>query len=338
MLRRSAIGDMSLGCGTLAGPSGFKPIGTSAAASGKDGVGKQHSLPTSPAHSLITYEHIENHWDAKQSKSPTRLWGTTKGTRWKGEERQDGAEHWLQGEFWNRDSNIKKWSEHEVRRNAASANHDTHRHDQITRTVLAPQPSKNGSAERLPRMCLSGVVSPDSCFLEAWGFDLGNRDRQGNICSTFKPCSKSEHFRAERSFNRNVERISDNFRTMRKTASSPSVSQVQAQTLRPEDIGGDAGEMSHVDDSSTMTAGRTHASRSCRYWDSWDHAARREATKMSCGVHSQAFRQHKDDHPHKDNLELSPAAIYTRKFREMGGEDSLRKSTRKYRGSGEKLA
>merc|ERR1712007_99776 len=125
-----------------------------------------------------------------------------------------------------------------------------------------------------PRLCLSGVVSPDSCFLEAWGFDLGKRDRQGNVCSTFQPPSKGEHFRSLRSYNRHLERMTDNYRSMRRTASTPG--KITMSTLRPEDIGGEAGDVSIGDDSMMETAGRTHGSRSCRYWDSHDHVARRE--------------------------------------------------------------
>merc|ERR1719420_1692357 len=51
---------------------------------------------------------------------------------------------WSTGDHWNIDSNIRKWTKHEISRNAAGANHDVHRHDQIQRFVLMPQKFGHG--------------------------------------------------------------------------------------------------------------------------------------------------------------------------------------------------
>jgi len=314
---------MSYGAGTLCVPSAFN-LGTAAASRSN---GKQHGLPENPRHGRIEVEDIQAHWEVNpkdpkpnQKKPPARLWGQTKATKYGGIERVDSVPHqWLSGEYWNVDSNIRKWGLHEVRRNAAAASHDVHRHDQITRIVLPPKPG----SELPPRLCVSGVVSPDSCFLEAWGFDLGLRDRQGNnVPTVWKPTRQGEMFRSERSHHRDNARILENFRTLRQSASMPGA--VLAQTLRPEDMGGEAGELSTVNDATMLKAGRTFGSRSCYGWDGYDHTVRREASKMSCGVHCPSEKTHDQGHPFKDELELNPASVYTKKFR-RDGEDTMRR-------------
>lgn len=311
---------MSIGCGTLASPSGFRK-GTLAASRSN---GNQHTLPVSPVHSrdaFLTSEEIDTHW-AKQTRGPTRMWGTVKSTRFGGEQRIDGEpEQWLTGEYWNCDSNIRKWGEHEVRRNAAGQAHDIHRHDQITRVMLPPQPY---AKERPPRYSTSGVCTADTCFLEAWGFDLGLRDRQANPAPLWKPVTSNEHFRSERSWNRNIGRLTDNFRSMRQTMSSPGLTlPSETVTLRPEDIGGETGELAHADDSNLERQGRTHGSRSCKYWDRYNHTVKREGAKMSCGIHSPSFKTHPEEYPYVDQLELRPSAVYTRRYRKWG-ESNLR--------------
>lgn len=305
---------MSFACGTLANPSAFA-LGNKAASISN---GKQHTLPTKCHHTHLKLEQIEAIWDPKQSKQPSRLWGTASATKYGGEQRPEcEAQTWSTGELWNIDSNIWKWGGHEVRRNAAAGSHDIHRHDQITRCVLAPPVGSKRSA--VPRACISGVVSPDCCFLEAWGFDLGLRDRQANPVKLFRPVGKAEQFRALRSFDRDIPRMAEHHRTLNKTASAPGALSdtlhTMLATLRPEDIGGEAGEHGGADALDHKTAGKTHGSRSCNYWDSYDHTCKREAAKLACSIHSPAFREHKDAHPFVDEIELRPQAIYTRKYR-----------------------
>jgi len=270
-------------------------------------------------HQHMTKEAIEAMWDAKSmsAQTPGRLWGTATLTKYGGEQRPDcEAQTWTQGDLWNIDSNIKKWGEHEVRRNASSGAHDVHRHDQIQRVVLQPQAGAKKSLGS--RLCLSGVVSPDCCFLEAWGFGLGLRDRQAKPCGLFRPVGQAEQFRAPRSYDRAVPRMADYHRSLRKSSSAPgsTLPEGMTMTLRPEDIGGEAGEHGGAQAQDHQTAGKTHASRSCPYWDSYDHTCKREAAKTSCSIHSPAFREHKDAHPYVDEIELRPQAIYTRKYRE----------------------
>eukprot|EP00434_Breviolum_minutum_P019919 symbB.v1.2.017574.t1/scaffold1369.1/size123032/7 len=292
---------MSYGCGTLAGPGGFN-LGIAAASRSN---GKQNALPENPRHDRIPREAIDDSHEVSFNKEPTRLWGQVKATKYGGIERVDAVNTlWLSGDYWN------------VHRNGACANHDVHRHDQITKQVLPPKPGDT----RPLRYCVSGVVSPDCCFLEAWGFDLGLRDRQGNNTTLWKPAGCQEMFRSERSFNRNIERIHENMKTLRGSASVPG--SVMAQTLKPEDIGGEAGELSTDDDATMLRAGRTHASRSCYGWDRYDHTCRREAAKLSCSVHCPSERKSPEGFPFKE-LDLNPAAVYTKKFRQSG-EASLR--------------
>lgn len=311
---------MSIGCGTLGGPQGFR-IGNLAASISN---GKQHTLPKNPAHFPTDKLDITNHWESDQPKGPTRLWGSTKSNKLGGEDRIEGPDLWLKGEFWNVDSNIRAWGEHETRRNAASAAHDVHRHDMITRVVLPPV---QGSGLQESRQCVSGVVSADSCFLEAWGFSLGRRDRQARPATLWKPANADEAFRAERSYNRNIGRLVENSRSLRRTATVPgSIHPPNVVTLKPEDVGGEAGDLVDPDDVTLPNAGKTHGSRSCQYWDRYDHVVNREGAKMSCSIHSPSFRAHPDGHIVKENTDLSPAAVYTLKFRKQG-QDAYRKRT-----------
>eukprot|EP00927_Polykrikos_kofoidii_P077257 TRINITY_DN74215_c0_g1_i1.p1 TRINITY_DN74215_c0_g1~~TRINITY_DN74215_c0_g1_i1.p1 ORF type:complete len:329 (-),score=32.44 TRINITY_DN74215_c0_g1_i1:109-1095(-) len=316
---------MSYGCGTLASPTGENLLSKGTLKCSSLG-GKQHKLPARACHKRIKQENVEAHWDVKQPKAPTRLHGTAKPAKFGGTELLDGqADGWTTGDFWNVDSNIRKWSEHEVRRNAASSAHDVHRHDQVTRVVLPPQePSFGSTREMVPRQSVSGVIGADSSFLEAFGFDLGLRDRQGCPVPLWKPSGSGEHFRSQRSFTRDRSRLADNFRTMRRTMSSPGNSMPASVTrFMPEDIGGETGELQAADDTVLEKQGRTFGSRSNPYWDRYDHSVKREAAKMSCGLHTASGRSHSDSYPIKDNLELNPASVYTLKFKK-GGESSLR--------------
>lgn len=305
---------MSFACGTLANPSAFA-LGNKAASISN---GKQHTLPPKCHHNHLKPEQIEAIWDAKQAKTPSRLWGTASATKYGGEQRPECEPHtWTTGELWNVDSNIRIWGEHQIKRNAAASSHDVHRHDQFERVVLAPP--LGAKRAHAPRLCVSGVVSPDSCFLEAWGFDLGLRDRQAKPVKLFRPVGKAEQFRALRSYDRDITRMAEHHRTLNKSSSAPGqlsdTLHTMMATLKPEDIGGEAGEHDGQQALDHETAGKTHGSRSCHYWDSYDHTCRRESAKLSCAIHSPAFREHKDAHPYVDEIELRPQAIYTRKYR-----------------------
>jgi len=306
---------MSFACGTLAHPEAFA-LGNKGASISN---GKQHTLPTKFHHPRHTIEEIQkNIWDPKAvttKGSPSRLWGTATATKYGGEARPDGeAQTWTHGELWNIDSNIRKWGDHEVRRNAAAGSHDIHRHDQIVRVILPPQAGAKRTLAN--RVCVSGVVGADCCFLEAWGFDLGLRDRQARPTRLWRPPGKQEQFRAPRSYDRDIPRMADYSRTLCKSSSAPGLNETAAMTLRPEDIGGEAGDIGGREASSHETAGRTYGSRSCHYWDGYDHTCRREAAKLSCSIHSPAFRESKDGHPYVEEIELRPQAIYTKKYRD----------------------
>lgn len=330
---------MSLACGTLAHPYSEIKKGNKLASSSN---GKQHTLPSKFHHGHMKHEQIAEIWDAKASKQPTRLWGTVTNTRFGGEQRPESEAHtWTNGELWNIDSNIKKWGEHEIRRNASSASHDVHRHDQIQRVVLPPQAGAKKSMGS--RLCVSGVVSPDSCFLEAWGFDLGLRDRQAKPVGLWRPVGKAEHFRHPRSYDRNIPRILDYHRSMKLSSSAPTFSDGLTTTLRPEDVGGEAGDHQAWNPKTSVEeklgqslvnmekAGRMHGSRSCPYHEGYDHTVKREGARMSCSIHSPAFKQHIDGHPFIQEIELRPQAIYTLKYRKAekeqpgSGQKALRK-------------
>jgi hypothetical protein len=322
-------------------------------------------------------ENVDTHWEQQltSTKGPTRLNATQTPAQLAQSEYEASVNHfirkgaanvekhkfvggvcinpackpkvWSSGDHWNIDSNIRKWTQHEVKRNAAGSSHDVHRHDQIQRFVLMPQ--KDGTGIQKPRLCMSGAVSSDCCFLEAWGFDLGLRDRQAKPASLWKPVSRTNQFRGPRSFDRQMPRIHDFKRTLLKSQSLPDFEQV---TLKLEDMAGEV-ETKHCNehdgfrgkrhDDCPMCSknvpvtehggpkademakmGRTHNSRSCNFWDSYDHAAYREAAKLSCAIHAPVFRKHREDYPFVDEIELHPSAIYTRKFREKGGLLAMR--------------
>jgi hypothetical protein len=313
---------MSIGCGTLCSPAAFC-TGTKAASRSN---GRQHTLPISPTHSFIKSKDVKEHWGPSQPKSTSRLWGAAHKTSYGGEERLDGQpDHWLHGDYWNVDSNIRRWNSHQVKRNMASANHDVHRHDQIRRAVIGPHPHDGPKHQRIPaRQCISGVVSPDCCFLETWGFDLGMRDRQGMPITSkiWRPPgggAAPEHFRSLRSYDRNVERMAESFRIMRKTMrSSGSDSNLAtagrlsiSSMLKPEDISGDEGVGGGVfQEQPVESRGMLHGTRCCYGWDDHAHAVLREGAKMSHSVHSPAARAHKD-FPYIQGR-LAPASRYRR--------------------------
>ncbi|KAF4718163.1 hypothetical protein FOZ62_030474, partial [Perkinsus olseni] len=98
--------------------------------------------------------------------------------------------HQVPEELWNVDSNISSWGKHKTRKTAAHLAHSVHRHDQIQKLKLlgSDRPSN------------SGMLSADSCFLEAFGYSLGARDRQGRPCSIFLPVNVGRGFRSLQNF------------------------------------------------------------------------------------------------------------------------------------------
>lgn len=317
---------MSHGCGTLASPGGFAK--GNAGASSATG---QHTLPSNAAHKpLELHDHVASqplksglydreghrkivqaHWEAKQTKTPTRMWGTTRTTKWQGEERTDN-EQWHKGEFWNVDSNIRIWGLHEVRRNAAQMSHDIHRHDQKTRFVLQDHPGEDRQ-EREERQSTSGMATADAGFLEAWGFDLGQRDRRGNPMPLWRPGGSSQMFTMK-------DECAESFRPLRKQRSAPGTLSTSG-TIENKSEPGEAPPSEIPPD--RQIASQARNARIC-YHDSFGHAVKRESAKLSCGLHGPSFRSHADGLPVKDNVELSPASIYNRKYRKFG-EEAARK-------------
>merc|ERR1712194_337458 len=148
----------------------------------------------------------------------------------------------------------------------------------------------------------------------------------GNPTKLWQPPGQAQQFRAERSFNRDTKRLCETYRTLRKEMSAQasfSANDRSASTVirfRPEDIGGESGDLAHPDDTTLNRIGRTHGSRSHYGHDCYGHASKREAARSAIGLHAAAHRTHSDGHPMKDNLELSPGSVYNLKFRKFGEE------------------
>eukprot|EP00929_Paragymnodinium_shiwhaense_P108987 TRINITY_DN75343_c0_g1_i1.p1 TRINITY_DN75343_c0_g1~~TRINITY_DN75343_c0_g1_i1.p1 ORF type:complete len:341 (-),score=47.24 TRINITY_DN75343_c0_g1_i1:64-1086(-) len=329
---------MSYGCGTLASPSG--ELLARGIEKSSRGNGKQHTLPETAKHTRIKQDDVQDHWlDPRSSMTPgsftksrshpTRLWGSQSATELGGTHREDTMQPdlWRTGEYWNVDSNIRIWGEHEVRRGGAASNHDVHRHDQICRYMLEPQPVIGRlSREQPARITTSGVVKPDTSFLECWGFDLGLRDRQAAPVKCFKPVNKGRQFRSLRNFKqRNFAEMAETMRSQRTTFSTPGQTLIDGgRTFKTEEVAGETGEESE------SRPGMTYGSRSCNFWDEYGHCTRREGARLSHSVHSNAFTAHKEDYPIKYQLELNPASVYTLKFRREGHDALRRKDPKEY--------
>lgn len=276
---------MSSGCGTL---SRSFELSTTHSASGNppSGAKRQHTLPDSAHHSRDWYKREQQTTLPRGAlkDSVSRLWGNTIPTPYGGEATVDNVpEYWEKGEYWNRDSNIRIWGPHEIRRRWANGAHDIHRHDQIIKIKLP------GS----DRESYSGVLSADCCFLEAWGFDLGLRDRNANKTPLWRPPCAQEQFRSKKAFQR--------------SRSVPESKMLDRTQEKPEH----------------GTQGRTYGSVSHEGYDRYDHAVQREGARLSCAVHNAAMRRHHMHYPH-DHCNLRPAAIYTLKYQKFGEDKGLR--------------
>ncbi|KAF4720597.1 hypothetical protein FOZ62_015439 [Perkinsus olseni] len=199
--------------------------------------------------------------------------------------------HQVPEEFWNVDSNISSWGQHKTRRTAAHLAHSVHRHDQIQKLKLlgSDRPSN------------SGMLSADSCFLEAFGYSLGARDRQGRPCSIFLPVNVGRGFRSLQNF-------------LETSVDGLYPSGVKARRV-------------HL---AYDQHGKTFAGGLRRDWDNWKHVTKREAAKLAQGVHSHATRGLKAGacYP-QNNCEVNPAAIYSLKYRKFGEESSMHEYPRK---------
>lgn len=281
--------------------------------------GKQHALPVNPRHigHGAWIEEGEGRAADEAAKNPeksalfghgpavpTRVWGKHTRTPYGGIATVEGTgDLWTEGDFWNRDSCIRKWDKHHVFRNMANAAHDVHRWDQV-RVLRLPGSDRNST---------SGLLSADTCFLEMWGYPLGLRDRSGRGVPLWRPVNADEQFRAKPSY------LQRSMSTHGKLAGGMTTSMGPSTTVEGQPR-----------DDTTLHLGMSHSSISCRGWDRSDHAPYREAAKMALSVHSHdTLGQRRTfgpagptDYPH-DKIELRPSAVYTLNFRKYG-ERSLR--------------
>jgi len=264
---------------------------TDRCASAKKGLwnGRQHSLPREVHHTRMCQKEIKQMFPSVKTKDsftrilndkPTRPWGTGTLTRWGGEGVEDStAEGWLCGNFWNTDSNIRLLDGWDNKREAAKTAHDIHRHDMITKLTL---PGKD-------RVSDSGVLSADSCFLEAWGFDLGLRDRGARPTSLWRPPTRELEFGIK----------------VRSTGLPGSKSSSRQGSRRSRVYAYGTNDPVVLED---MQQPR---------WDGFEHVVKREGARRSQDIHRHEAMDH--GYPH-DKVELRPQAIYTRKYQKFGHE------------------
>lgn len=53
---------------------------------------------------------------------------------------------------------------------------------------------------RMNRASASGMLPPDCCFMECWGYPLGDRDRRGSRTMKWNPANAGRFFRSKSSF------------------------------------------------------------------------------------------------------------------------------------------
>jgi len=266
----------------------------------------QHTLPSNTRHTRTCVapsnqiQGLKSMKEGMLNENPSRIWGKSKITRFGGEAMVDESpEFWEHGDFWNRDSLVRKWDQHQVRRQAAQSSHDVHRHDQLTRLKLAGT----------NRISTSGLLSAGSSFLEAWGFPLGLRDRQSRPTSLWWPVSKTDQFRSRKNFAYSLENHHSS-RTPRADRSKT----YRAETQGPQEL--------HAGPHCAQTGcgkncGEIYGSCSSEFWDSWDHSCKREGAKLACSIHGQTHMTHPWGLPH-DKTDLRPGAIYSKKWKKWG--------------------
>lgn len=287
---------------------------------------RQHGLPTNPRHTRVPdREEVNEYWSSAHSKGAKTDPFSTK------------SELWSSGEFWNVDSNIRKWTLHEVRRNAAAANYATHAPDQVSRTMLVRH-EDDRKTERQP-ISTSGMLAGDEFYLGPAGFELGARDRAGlPVDPPWGRVGRGQMFRGPRSFDRNISRLADYKRSLMlpgavnpirshsegTLASSSQPGQTLLDPFVAEDVLGE----SISKHTSPEQIGSMFDSRSCRYWDNWGHATKREAARLAYSVMSPQVTEHRDGHPVGECGEIRPAFVYTKKYKKaragtLGSQDSL---------------
>eukprot|EP00397_Hematodinium_sp_SG-2012_P024443 GEMP01025462.1.p1 GENE.GEMP01025462.1~~GEMP01025462.1.p1 ORF type:complete len:315 (+),score=51.14 GEMP01025462.1:51-995(+) len=267
----------------------------------------QHTLPENSKHIRLSEVVAKQIYATKgdpEGKSqlvndyPARQWGEVTRTRVGGEQMIDShPNYWEHGDFWNRDSLIRKWQPHHVRRQAAQSSHDIHRHDQITTLKLL-------GSNNVARVSTSGLLSADSSFLDAWGFPLGLRDRQSRPTSLWRPVSKIEQFRSKDNYVNSLENYHSNDRSKAE----------RYKLCRSKSEGPDGDK--------TIGEGLQFGSLSYEGWNAWNHVCKREFSKMACSIFGQARVAHPWGIPH-DQMDLRPGAIYTKKYKN-GGDSALR--------------
>ncbi|KAF4750857.1 hypothetical protein FOZ63_019514, partial [Perkinsus olseni] len=198
------------------------------------------------------------------------------------------------------------WGQHKTRRTAAHLAHSVHRHDQIEKLKLlgSDRPSN------------SGMLSADSCFLEAFGYSLGARDRQGRPCSIFLPVNVDRGFRSLQKY------VMVGCRGGQDCLLSFLETSVDG--LYPSGVKARRVHLAYDQHGKTFAGGLR------RDWDNWKHVTKREAAKLAQGVHSHATRGLKAGacYP-QNNCEVNPAAIYSLKYRKFGEESSMHEYPRK---------
>lgn len=236
---------------------------------------------------------------------PSRVVGTPYRTRFGGEGVMDNtSEYWATGTFWDTNSNIRLRTEHEIRREAAQGAHDIHRHDMVTKIKIPGQ----------ARVSESGVLTADSCFLEAWGFDLGLRDRAARPTTLWRPVTR------DREFGDMLRRPSTTMpKGAEKSAQATTTSKFSRSTTGtfPSRVGVRTKGVDNMDAT----------------WDGFEHTVKRDGARRSDAIHACETRRNPFGYLH-DKCGIRPAAMYTKKYQKFG-ESGFRDHDKKERVEGQ---
>jgi len=116
-------------------------------------------------------------------------------------------EWWERGEYWNRDSNIKRWNFQEIRRNAAQGAHDIHRHEQVNHeTLAADRDNPVNLFRRWYNPPVNDMYDPKPGAASA---SMGVHNQRSRSCDEYKYCFDGDGVRPQAIYTRKFRAIGE---------------------------------------------------------------------------------------------------------------------------------